>query len=216
MRYYIFIIFFILLLLASSGQGAERKIVVDSLVVCNNQLCLSYHIDGLLNNNTIQGLERGLTSEVLHHIRLWKSKKLFSSISAEALISIKILYDNWEDKFRLVTDTENRLTTQVETVRQFCSEVRNYVLADIGEMEAESKYYISVETTFKPVSAETYEDLNSWLSGKSGADSKEKPKTGGQNKVFSVLMNVMGFGDKVLSYKSVDFIIENNSIRYLN
>jgi len=216
MRYYISIIFFILLLIVSSGQGAERKIVVDSLVVSNNQLCLSYHIDGLLNNNTILGLERGLTSEVLHHIRLWKSKKLFSSISAEALISIKILYDNWEDKFRLVTETENRLTTQVETVRQFCSEVRNYVLADISELEAESKYYISVETTFKPVSAETYEDLNSWLSGNSSADNKEKPKTGGQNKVFSVLMNVMGFGDKVLSYKSGDFIIKNSSIQFIN
>jgi hypothetical protein len=216
MRYHIFIIFFILLLLVTSGRAAERKIVVDSLVIKDNHLCLSYHIDGLLNNTTIQGLERGLTSEVLHHIRLWKSKKLFSSISSETLISIKILYDNWEDKFRIVTDTENRLTTQVETVRQFCSEVRNYVLTDVTELEAEGKYYISVETTFKPVSAETYEDLNSWLSGKSGSDSKEKPKEGGQNKVFGVLMNVMGFGDKVLSYKSGDFIIENNSIKFLN
>ncbi len=215
MRYSTLIIF-IIFFLVSIGHGAERKIVVDSLVVSNNRLCLSYHIDGLLNNNTIQSLERGLTSEVLHHIRLWKSKKLFSSISAEALISIKILYDNWEDKFRIITDTENRLTTQVETVRQICSEVHSFILADITELEAESKYYISVETIFKPVSAETYDDLNSWLSGKSGADSKEKPKTGGQNKVFSVLMNVMGFGNKVLSYKSGDFIIDNYSIRYLN
>ena len=197
-------------------QAAERKILVDSLTVNSNNLLLSYHIDGLLSNNTIQGLERGLTSEVLHHIRLWKSKKLFSAISSEVFISIKLYYDNWEDKFRIITDTENRLTTQVETVREFCSQVRNFPLIDISELEPNNKYYISIETTFKPVSAETYQDLSEWLSGSSNSEEKEKPKKGGQNKIFGVLLNVMGFGDKVLSYKTKDFIIsEDKKIQFL-
>ena len=139
-RFYIiisFIFFFV-----AAIQAAERKILVDSLMVNSNDLVLSYHIDGLLTNNTIQGLERGLTSEVLHHIRLWKRKKLFSAISSEVFISIKLYYDNWEDKFRIVTDTENRLTTQVETVREFCSQVENFPLIDISELESNYKYYI--------------------------------------------------------------------------
>ncbi len=213
-RFYIIIlvIFFFLV----TVQGAERKILVDSLTVNSNNLVLSYHIDGLISNNTIQGLERGLTSEVLHHIRLWKSKKLFSAISSEVFISIKLYYDNWEDKFRIITDTENRLTTQVETVREFCSQVNNFPLIDISELESNNKYYISIETTFKPVSAETYQDLSDWLSGNTNSEKKEKPKQGGQNKIFGVLLNAMGFGDKVLSYKSKDFIIqEDKTIRFL-
>ena len=212
--FYIIIIFLFFFVFAL--QAAERKIQVDSLKVNSNDLILSYHIDGLLSNNTIQGLERGLTSEVLHHVRLWKRKKLFSAISAEVFISIKLYYDNWEDKFRIITDTENRLTTQVETVREFCSQVKDFPLIDVSDLEIDNKYYISIETIFKPVSAETYQDLSEWLSGSSNSNEKEKPKKSGENRVFGVLLNAMGFGDKVLTYKSKDFIfLENNVIQFL-
>ena len=202
-------IFILLLFTFVSARAADRKITLDSLSVHNNQLCISYHIDGLLNNKTIQGLEKGLTSEVFHQIRLWKSKKLFSSILVEKNIIIQVLYDNWEDKFRVITTGENRLTTQVQTVRDMCALVHNHELIDLGEIDSDSRYYISVQTVLKPVSAETYHELSDWLSGQSPMEDKEKPKKNGQNKVFSMFLNMLGFGETVLNYKSNSFQLDS-------
>ncbi len=212
----IYLIFGLVLILGIAVQAADRKITLDSLNVNNDQLYISYHIDGLLDAKTIQGLERGLTSEVIHKIRLWKSKKLFSSISTEKVLTVKILYDNWEDKFRIVTDDENRLTSQVQTVRDMSSLIRNYMIIPVEELESDTKYYISIQTTLKPVSAETYHELSEWLSGPSRIDDKEKPKKSGQNRIFDVFMNVLGFGETELKFKSENFFYkENNTIQFM-
>ncbi len=210
MKKCLFKAFFLLVLFYGHSLFAvERKIVLDSLVIHEKQLVLGYHIDGLMNKKTVQGLERGFTSEIIHHIRLWKKKAIFSGIVKEYVIPVKIYYDNWEDKFTVITETERRLTGDVLSVQKLCSQRIDFPVLSLSELEIGAKYYISIEISYQPVSAETYHELKDWLEGRSSPDLQGKPKHVRRGKLFNVLIDVLGFGDKDFSLKSDDFVINS-------
>jgi len=195
------------LIIFAAVYGAERKIIIDSLVVSGDHLLLGYHIENLMNEKVIEGLQRGFTSEIVHHIQVWRSKRLFSQIACEKFYSIKVYYDNWEGKFAIATESENRLTANVETLRRICSAIENLVLADTTTIEKNAKYYLTIQTTFQPISNESYQELRNWVSGRSQSEAPPKAKAAKRGRIFGVLLDLMGFGDKVVSFKSGTFIL---------
>ncbi len=200
------IILILPLLILAVAYGAERKIAIDSLVVSGDQLLLGYHIENLMNEKVIEGLQRGFTSEILHHIQLWRNKRLFSQIVCEKFYSIKVYYDNWEGKFAIASELENRLTANVETLRRICSAIENLSLADTTTIEKNAKYYLTIQTTFQPISNESYQELRNWVSGQSQEEAPVRVKPARRGRVFGVLLDLMGFGDKVVSFKSKNFL----------
>ena len=199
------------LLILAAVHGAEREITIDSLVISGDRLLLGYHIENLMNDKIIEGLQRGFTSEIVHHIQVWRSKKLFSQIACEKFYSIKVFYDNWEGKFAIATESENRLTSNVETLRRICSAIENLSLADTTSIEKNSKYYLTIQTTFQPISNESYQELRNWVSGQSQAEAPVRSKPAKRGRIFAVLLDLMGFGDKVVSFKSGNFILRHPS-----
>lgn len=207
----VFKIFLFLVVLPVAVRGAERKIVVDSLAVGNGALLANYHIDGLLNDKTIEGLERGFTSQIVHHIELWKKKKLMSSISAQVVRTFSIYYDNWERKFVILTEDEKRITSKIQVLREQCAVITNLPVAKISELQPKGSYYLTIRVTFQPMSAESYQELRQWLSGRGNPDEKLKPKRKRRGRFFGVLMDLMGFGDKSFTFKSKDFVIKDTN-----
>ncbi len=202
-------IFLLLIILPLAGRGAERKIVIDSLAIGNDDLFVNYHIDGLLNDKIIEGLERGFTSQIVHHVELWKKKKVMSSISGEIVHTFSIYYDNWERKFVIITEDEKRITSQIEILREHCAVIKNLPIAKISSLEQKGKYYVSISVAFQPMSAESYQELRQWLSGQGNPDEKVKPKRNRRGRFFGVLLDLMGFGDKSFTFKSKDFILQD-------
>ncbi len=202
-------IFFILAMLAA-GNGADN-IIIDSLVVRDNTLNLSYHINNLLDDKGVQALERGITSEVVHHIQLWRKKSFINPMEKEYVYSVKLFYDSWEKKYRILSNDENRLTFHLETVKEKCSVLENFPVADADDLERGQKYFISIDVIFQPISAESYNAISDIFS------SDEKKQTGNKkNGFFGVLVNLLGFGDKKFSVKSQDFIItETGSVEFV-
>ena len=206
----IFLIQFVLLLFLSRGtSGAERKIIIDSLFVNEGHLVACYHIDGLLDQKLVEGLQKGFTSEIVHHIRLWRSKALISSLVAEIFYPITINYDNWETKYAITTESESRLTAQIETVREKCTILRDYPLAQISDLDPGGKYYVDIQVTIQPISAQKYQELREWLSSGSGDEERrgDQPERIKRGRFFGVLINLLGFGDKRISVKTDDFIV---------
>jgi len=199
------------LLATTLVHAADIKIVIDSLKIESGQLLVNFHIDGLLNDKTIEGLKRGFTSEIVHHVQLWRRKTLFSKIVAEAEYDVKIYYDNWEDKFAIITESERRLTSRIGTVRKMFSYVSDFPLADSTKLDENATYYVAIKTKFQPISDETYQDLRNWIAGDAKKNEKAQKAPRRKGRLFGVLVDLIGFGDKTFSLKTGDFRIKNHT-----
>ena len=201
------------MLWAVSVQAAKTKIVLDSLHVKDDKLCISFRVDGLLNDRVVKSLVRGFTSEIVHQIRLWKTQRLVSSIAVEVNHTIRIYYDHWENRFAILTREEKRITPDIETLRERSCVIAELPLIDLAGLDPEAKYYVSIHTTFRPMSEESYQELKQWVSGRGASQQKREGK--GRGRFFGVLLDLLGFGDKSFSFKSRDFEISAGTIRFV-
>ncbi len=205
-------IFFLLFIVVQSVSGGPRRIVLDSLEIHNGQLCVSYHVDNLFNEKMVQGLESGFTSDIIHQISLWKSQKVISSVVDEALITVKVYYDDWDNKYAIVTEKEKRLTTQINRVKEMCSVITSFPLTDSTTLETDAKYYLTIQLKIQPISTEKYQELRQWISG--GSDPPKPTTRTKRNRFFEMLIDVMGFGDKTLAFNSKHFYVKDK-VRFL-
>jgi len=190
---------------------AGKSVVIDSLQVDDGNLTISYHINDLLGEKGMQALQRGITAEVVHHIQLWRKKGFINPLEKEYIYKIKIVYDNWERKYRIITKDEKRLTAQLETVKEKCTVLQGFPVAAIADLQENQKYFISISVTFQPISAESYNAVSDIFSR--DENNKEENKKSGY---LGILVNLLGFGDKEFSSKSFDFTItDTGTIRLL-
>jgi hypothetical protein len=198
---------YFLCLLSIPAIAKEQLTVLDSLYVSGHKLFACFHINNLLDDKAVAALQRGLTSEVVHHVQLWNASKILDPQIFEGFYSISIYFDSFSQKFAISAPSEKLLTANLETVRNKCAVVTGYALADSSRLVDCERFYLSIRTTFKPISDQSYFELRDWMAGKVLPEQKaaESKKRG---KVYSVLFDLMGFGDKDLAFKSRDFIID--------
>lgn len=196
------------LVMCSVLPAANREIVLDSLYLEDGRLFVDFHISNLLDDKTLEGLRKGFTSRIVHQVRLWKTTKIVSSIAAEVEYSVIALYDNWEKKYAIVTNNERRLTGNIERLRRQCSVVTAMEIADTSQVKDNTTYYLSIHSIFQPMSDDSYGDLREWISKKSD---HPKPNKKSRGRFFGMLLELMGFGDSSLNYKSPDFVLRNKS-----
>lgn len=188
-----------------STAFAAQRIVLEDLEVVDNSLCISYHIEDLLDDKSIEALQRGIKSEIVHSIQLWQHKNFINKLDMERPHPIKVYWDNWEKKYRIESPDENRLTPSIETVKQKCTTIENFILADIASLEKNQKYRLKVQVDFQLISAESYNAISDIFSGGKKQDSPKK-KSG----FVSMFVNLLGLGDKEFTYESKDFIINDS------
>jgi len=193
-------IFFVLLWIAT--LHAAQKIRVDALTHEDGALKLSYHIENLLDEKSLGLLQRGVTSQVVHHIQLWKQKGFINPLVKEHFYTLRIFYDNWEKKYRIITQDENRLTPQLESVKEKCSVMTDFHVVDMAGLETNQDYYLSISVSFQPVSAESYNAISEILKDDGKKSAPVAKKGGGY---LSVLVNLLGLGDKEYSLKTPEF-----------
>jgi len=187
-----------LLLALQSPAPAKGRIIVDSLSVQDYHLCLSFHLQDFFDEKVIQDLERGLVSEVRHHVQLWQRRGLISSIEKDTSVVLRLYYDNWTKKFALASRTENRLTSRPEALIEKSSGITDLKLAHVT---VSGKYYLTIQSTFQPISDDTYAELHDWVSGQE--DDAGPPARRGR--FFAFLADVLGFGDRQCDFKTREF-----------
>lgn len=199
---------FLIIIFIVKGFAGE-SVVIDSLRAADGELALSYHIENILSAKSSQALERGITSEVVHHIQLWQKKGFINPLEKEYIYSVKIFYDSWEKKYRILSEDENRLTSKIETVKEKCSVVKSLPIVRLADLQQNKKYFISIGVTFQPISAESYNALSDIFGKEEKQQQGEKKNKQGY---FGVLVNLLGFGDKEFSGKSQDFRITDTGL----
>lgn len=205
-------IFLVVLFLWSSLFPAQH-VDFDDLKIVDDMLCVSYHVVNILDEKSVEALQRGIKSEVVHTIQLWQQKSFINPLEKQVEYRIKVFWDNWEKKYRLETEDENRLTPHIETVKQKCTVIENIPLVKTTDLQRDKKYHISIVVNFQLISAESYNAISDILSGEKKNRENPKNKKSG---FVSVLVNLLGFGDKEYSYKTKDFTItESGNVEFV-
>lgn len=198
-------------LLVLSPAFSAQHIDFEKLDIIDNALCISYKVNELLDDKSIEALQRGIKSEIVHSIQLWRDSNIINSCEKETPpYSIKVYWDNWEKKYRIESADENRLTSNIETVKQKCTVMENFSIVNLDELDKNETYYVTVQVEFQLISAESYNAISDIFSGK-----KKKSESTKKSGFVSVLVNLLGLGDKEFAYKSNDFTITPAGIHYV-
>ena len=183
------------------------------LEIIDNILYVSYQIEKLLNEKSIEALQRGIKSEVIHKIQLWPHKRFINRPVKQYDPSVKVFYDSWEKKYKIETEDGYRLTSNIETVQKECSSVEFFPLAKVNELETDKEYFVSIQVTFQLISAESYNAISDVFAGEKKKTGEPEEKKGG---FVSVLVNLLGFGDKDFSLKTKSFkMTESEEIEFV-
>jgi len=214
---FIFLIVFIGLL-----QAAGKKLVIDSIKVNLEMLVLNFHVDEIIDDKVSEGLRKGLTSTIEYQIQLWEKKGgVINNLVAQQAIRMKIFFDNWENKYVILSQEERRLTNSLETVKEKCSLIQNVEMIPLSQLKSDNKYFFTVKLALRPLSMENYQEIKHWLSGKAkdfnlknidDTQEQEKKFKGGLLKMF---LTLTGFGDRVISGQCNDFKIQQGEIIWM-
>lgn len=190
--------------------AAGKRVVIDSLKINSGRLTVEFHAEGLIDDKIVTGLEKGLTSTIEYQIQLWRKKLLgFNQLLEEKLYRIKLFYDTWDNRFVLLSPEETRMTSSAKTVIQSCGEIRELELVPLNRLTLEATYFVSIKVVLKPLSMENYKEISNWLKGevKNIDLNPENTETGVKGRLLRIFLALTGFGDRVFSGQSPDFVI---------
>jgi len=215
--------FLFLFILLHFLQAAERKVFIDSVKVGSNILKIDFTVDGIIDQKVAEGLRKGLVSTIEYQIQLWEKRGgWINNLVTQQYVRLKIFFDNWENKFVIMSAEEKRLTSALETVREKSSQISDVEVTPLEKLKSGKKYFFTVKTILRPLSVENYQDIKNWLNGKAknldlqnldDTEQQEKKFKGGLLKMFLALT---GFGDRVITGKSDEFSILEDKIDWGN
>jgi hypothetical protein len=208
---------FILLGLAPfSGLAQETSLVIDSLRLKENYLLVDFHADNLLTRQLLNGMQRGLTSSAQYRVQLWRKRGFLfgSTLLAERQYEIKSTYDPWEQKYVIITAAERRLTSALDLVRRWWEQHHGVALAESKDLHPARRHFVTIDLQVEPVSKESLNEIRGWLAGEvKGAGKTDSTNTANNeekardipDRLLNFLVNVTGFGKRVIAVKSLNF-----------
>jgi len=214
--------FVLILFTVLFGQG--RILEIDSIRINDGELYIDFHADSLFDEQVLEGLNRGLTVEVIYQVELWKSRdNWFDQHVGGNVLAFKLSYNNLEDRYIIENAEERRSTGVFEKALERCSDVNNVYITEDEKLKREKNYYVVIKGIVKPLSIENLNEVSQWLKGEvENVDLnkiKEPRKTGRslRNYLLELLANITGFGDRYFSNTSGMFIInQRGEITYMN
>jgi hypothetical protein len=202
------------------AQAQDASVVIDSLRVDGNYLVMDFHADSLLNHHLLGGMQRGLTSSAQFRVQLWRKRGRFlgSSLVTDRQYEVKSTYEPWEQKYVLITAEERRLTNSLELVRQRWEQHHGVKMAELAQLNPAHRYFVIIELLVEPVSRENLNEIRAWLAGEvksvtrrdSTNAADDAKREGIQNRLLEFILNLTGFGKRIISEKSGIFRVAQN------
>ncbi len=217
-----FLTLLLILLFFQMATADSKRVIIDSVKVSATMLLLDFTVDGIIDQKAAEGLKKGLTSTIEYQIQLWeKSSGWINRLLISRDLRLKVFFDNWENKYKIISAEEERLTSSLETVRDKCSQLKNVEIFPVEKLKSDKKYYLTIKAVLKPLSVENYQEIKNWISGQAKSlDLKHLDDTQQQEKkvkggMFKMFLALTGFGDRAVSGRSDDFSIAENKIFWL-
>lgn len=212
-------LFSIILLLPISSLAKKKKYRFGEIKGENSVLLINFQINDLFQKKVIQGLQKGMTAAIEYQIQLWKERPHWADqLVAEEIIRMKVNFDNWERRYVLDTPQEEPRLLNEDRIRERCSQLNDFPLAPLEKLEPGSRYTVAVKTILQPMSVESYQEIKRWLTGevkeinpKAIKSSKSPGKKAG-NWLLGLVLNLTGFGDRIITAKSAVFTWRDGAV----
>lgn len=221
MRRLVIIIFILAGWMISTAHSADKRIVVDNLVTDSTTLLIDFHAEGLIDAKVRERLRSGFTTIFEYRIQLWRRKSvIFDQLIAENFCRMKLTFDNWDNRFRIMTDFEDRKTTSIEKAKEMCLTMQGFGLTPLQKLHANTEYSVTVQLLVKPISVENLEEIERALRGEQiSPNNPEKNIPANsppeQNRVLKFILAFTGLGDKVLTSPRFNFHLDDkNQVLY--
>ena len=105
-----------------------------------------------------------------------------------------------------------------DRIRERCSELVNFPLVPSSKLTKGEQYVLTVKIALQPMSVENYQEIKRWLAGemkeinpKTIRTTKSPGKKAG-NWLLGLVLNLTGFGDRIITPKSPSFIWQEETI----
>ena len=202
----------ILLLLPFTGVGKEKKYRFGEIRIQDDVLVVNFEVYDLFSEEVLHGLQKGMTAALEYQIQLWKQRPHWiDQLVTEEFVRMKVNFDNWEKRYVLTTPQEEPRLMNEDRIRQRCSQLVDFPLCSADMLSDGSQYSIAVKVILRPMSVENYQEIKRWLAGevkelnpKAIRTSKSPGKKAG-NWLLGLVLNLTGFGDRIITAKSPPF-----------
>lgn len=209
----------LLLLIPVSGLTKGKKYRFGKIRGEKGTLVVDFQLRDLISNDVFNGLQKGMTAAIEYQVQLWKDRPHWvNQLVAEEIVRMKVSFDNWERRYVVTTPEEEPKLLNEDGVRERCSELVNFPIASLEKLEQGSRYRIAIRVILQPMSVENYREIKRWLAGevkefnpKTLKSTKSPGKKAG-NWLLGLVLNLTGFGDRVISAKSPVFTWENGTV----
>jgi len=198
----------------SIALAAKKQLVVDNVVADSTMLLVDFHAEALIDDAIRERLRSGFTTIFEYQVQLWSKKTLiFSQLICEKPFRLKLAYDNWDKRYRVITPTEDRKTTSLQKVEEMCLDFQKFELIPINKLKVKTNYSVTVLLLIKPISVENLQEIERALQGEKNVTDKPVKDTNPEKKVtvtnrfLKFVLAFTGLGDKIISSPKVNFYL---------
>ena len=179
----------------------------------NGLLVVDARLTAVISPRVSESLGRGMPATLQLHVELWRRRSAwFDRLESSADASVRIRYDVWSDSYLL--ERAGALPIVVDSIDSAATVLsRPWVLpvGRVGQLNAKSRYYLSLSATLRPLTVEDLAEVEGWLSG----EVSEKRRAGFgviteiPRSLFDAVRNMAGFGDQRANAVSLDFRLKD-------
>jgi hypothetical protein len=155
-----------LLLWASAAAAAEPSVRLTGLHRRTGRLLISVGVQDLIRSADVSRLTSGFATRVLIQVVLVRLDD--RAVVAQSFRHIEIVYDLWEEKFRVrQTETssapEDRSTDKSSEALAMATELRMFPVAELARLDPGGTYQLRFRADLNPLSPDVVAEVRHWL-----------------------------------------------------
>jgi len=186
-------------LLAATAARSFEIATVTAARDERDRLWVSMRLNDPLESRVERSLGRGMPARLLIHAELWRKRgSWFDRMERSVDASVRMRYDVWREEWSIQrAGAPTILTHSVDSLEIVLSRPFVLMVPGLEDVPEDSRCYVVVTATVKPLNVEDVEEVEGWLSGE-----VHDPEHSGfgvvtqvPRSLFDAIRNFTGFGD---------------------
>ena len=158
------------------------------------------HLDDLFPPRIAESLARGMPATLQLRTELWRGREgWFDRLESSFEAAIRIRYEVWSDTYRVERGGVTLASSsELDSIAAALARAWALPAGRVGALKPNSRYYVVVYGTMKPLTVEDVEEVEDWVRGEVRAERRagfgvvtELPRS-----LFDAVRNFAGFGDQ--------------------
>ena len=160
-------------------------------------LSVTTHLQDPIETRVQHSLERGMPATLLLHAELWRRRSgWFDRMESSSDATVRLRHDVWHDEWTLERAGAATIrASSVDSLERALSRPLVIDLAGFDHVPPDSRCYVVVTATLKPLSVEDAEEVEGWVSGEVRSQGRFGIITQLPRSLFDAVRNFTGFGD---------------------